>query len=114
MEVMKTNLFSCHGYGKLYIGGKWVKATLAFDLVTFQEKRIRPVEFDAEHDAIFHAHNLDGELHIEYVRESGCFYGVPVDVILDNWGQVYPFESLDCIGHYLKEGREQEKGSGAS
>jgi hypothetical protein len=42
------------------------------------------------------------------------FYDVPVDFILDIWVQVYPFQSLDCIKHYLKEGREQEKRSGAS
>ncbi|MCK4331944.1 MAG: transglutaminase domain-containing protein, partial [Dehalococcoidia bacterium] len=31
-ELMGTNLFPSHGYAELYIEGKWVKATPAFDL----------------------------------------------------------------------------------
>ncbi|OEU44660.1 MAG: hypothetical protein BBJ60_09530 [Desulfobacterales bacterium S7086C20] len=113
VKVMDTNLFACHGYSELYINGKWVKATPAFDQAMCQEKRIRPVEFDAEEDAIFHSHNLDGELHIEYVKDRGCYADVPMDHILDTWLEVYGAESIERLNKYMEEEKagEGERGS---
>jgi transglutaminase-like putative cysteine protease len=82
LKVMGTNLFSYHGYTELYIKGKWVKATPAFDLKMCRKNRIIPVEFDAQNDAILNSHNLDGKLHIEYVRDHGYHEDVPVEEIL--------------------------------
>jgi len=80
-ELMGTNLFPSHGYAELYIEGKWVKATPAFDLKMCQQNRISPVEFDGKNDAIFHSHNLDGKLHIEYIQDRGHFDDLPFDTI---------------------------------
>ena len=88
-EMMGTDLFSYHGYSELYIDGKWVKATPAFDLKMCQENRIIPIEFDGKHDAILHSHNMDGELHIEYVVDHGCYEDIPVHEILTAWSKVY-------------------------
>jgi transglutaminase-like putative cysteine protease len=110
IKVMGTNLFSCHGYSELYLEKKWVKATPAFDLAMCRENRIAPVEFDARHDGIFHSHNLDGELHIEYVRDRGFYTGVPMDEILADWLQVYGIDSLERLKRYLEE--EKDRGTG--
>jgi len=80
-ELMGTNLFPSHGYAQLYIEGKWVKATPAFDLKMCQKNRISPVEFDGKNDAMFHSHNLDGKLHIEYIQDRGHFDDLPFDTI---------------------------------
>ena len=80
-ELMGTNLFPSHGYAELYIEGKWVKATPAFDLKMCQKNRISPVEFDGKNDAMFHSHNLDGKLHIEYIQDRGHFDDLPFDTI---------------------------------
>jgi transglutaminase-like putative cysteine protease len=80
-ELMGTNLFPSHGYAELYIEGKWVKATPAFDLKMCQQNRISPVEFDGKNDAMFHSHNLDGKLHIEYIQDRGHFDDLPFDTI---------------------------------
>ena len=80
-QLIGTDLFSYHGYSGLYVEGKWVKATPAFDLKMCQENRIIPVEFDGKHDAMFHSHNLDGKLHIEYVKDHGHFDDLPFDTI---------------------------------
>lgn len=93
LKVMGTNLFSYHGYTELYINGKWVKATPAFDLKMCQKNRIIPVEFDAQNDAILHSHNLDGKLHIEYVKDHGYCEDVPVDEILARWEKDYGLEA---------------------
>jgi len=88
-QVMGTNLFVYHGYTELYIGGKWVKATPAFDLKMCQANRIIPVDFDGKNDAIFHSHNLDGKLHIGYVADHGYRVDVPVDEIIAAWNKYY-------------------------
>jgi len=80
-ELMGTNLFPSHGYAELYVEGKWVKATPAFDLKMCQQNGIIPVEFDGKNDAMFHSHNLDGKLHIEYIQDRGHFDDLPFDTI---------------------------------
>jgi hypothetical protein len=81
LEILKSNIFPWHGYAELYLGGKWVKATPAFDLMMCQENRLIPVEFDGLNDARFHLHNLNGKPHIEYLLDRGPFDDVPLDEI---------------------------------
>ena len=101
-EVMGTNLFSYHGYTELYISGKWIKATPAFDLKMCQANRIVPVEFDGKNDAIFHSHNLDGQLHIEYVADHGCRVDVPVDEIIAAWEQHYGLKAQERLNRFIE------------
>ncbi|MBC8512668.1 MAG: transglutaminase domain-containing protein [Dehalococcoidia bacterium] len=108
-ELMGTNLFSYHGYCGLYIEGKWVKATPAFDLKMCQENRISPVEFDGKNDAIFHSHNLDGKLHIEYVKDHGYYEDVPMDEILAAWAKVYKMESSEQFYHFINSEKARQK-----
>lgn len=109
MNVMGTNLFSPHGYCELHLEGKWVKATPAFDLTMCQENRIKPVEFDGKHDAIFHSHNLDGDLHIEYVKDRGHYPDVPIEDILTILQVTYGPETFERAKRYI----EEEKGRGS-
>ena len=77
-QIMKgENLFVYHGYVSLYIDGRWVKATPAFDIEMCRRQRIVPVDFDGASDAQFHTHNRDGRLHIEYVRDHGYSDDLP-------------------------------------
>ena len=101
-EVMGTNLFSYHGYTELYINGTWIKATPAFDLKMCQANRIVPVEFDGKNDAIFHSHNLDGQLHIEYVADHGCRVDVPVDEIIAAWEQHYGLKAQERLNRFIE------------
>lgn len=81
LERLKSDIFPWHGYAELYLEGKWVKATPAFDIRMCQEQRLVPVEFDGRHDAKFHPYNLDGNKHIEYLLDRGPFADVPLDEI---------------------------------
>ena len=79
-----TNILPFHGYVELYLNGKWVKATPAFDLKMCERHRIIPVEFDGKNDAMFHSRNRDGKLHIEYVKDLGHYYDdLPLDRLWD-------------------------------
>lgn len=109
LEVMGTNLFSYHGYTELYIGGKWVKATPAFDMKMCQENRIIPVEFDGKNDAIFQSHNIDGKLHIEYVADHGYHVDVPVDDILAAWDKHYGIIARERLDRFIELEKANEK-----
>jgi hypothetical protein len=80
-NMIYGNTLPEHGYAGLYLEGHWIKATPVFDLGMCQKNRIIPVEFDGEHDAKFHSHNQDGQLHIEYVMDRGPYEDVPLDAI---------------------------------
>ncbi|MFW6125734.1 MAG: transglutaminase-like domain-containing protein [Chloroflexota bacterium] len=63
-----------HGYAELYLDGRWVKATPAFDAAMCEKHRIIPVEFDGTSDAVFHPCNQEGKPHIEYLADLGHLY----------------------------------------
>lgn len=89
LDWMHMTLFTHHGYCELYIDGKWVKATPAFDRDTCLGNRIVPVEFDGRRDSVLHSHNQDGKLHIEYVKLRGHYDDVPLEEMIDTVGEVY-------------------------
>ena len=67
----------------LYIDGKWVIATPAYDLGTAESGGFIPVEFDGENDAKFHKYNVNGDLHIEYIKQHGHYADLPWEEIID-------------------------------
>ena len=79
IERLGTNILPFHGYTNLYLQGKWVKATPSFDLDMCLKYRIIPVEFDGINDAVFHTHNQDGELYIEYLADLRHYNDLPLD-----------------------------------
>jgi len=68
-----------HGFAELWLSGEWVKATPAFDLAMCRKYGIIPVDFDGQHDAVFHPVDQDGNPHIEYIRFHGAFQELPFD-----------------------------------
>jgi hypothetical protein len=76
------NLLIQHGYTELYIDGKWVHTSPAYDLSTCNKMGFVPVEFDGIHDARDSAFNARGKPHIEYVKDHGTYDDFPWDFIL--------------------------------
>ena len=89
-RLMGTDLFYYHGYTELYLGGKWVKATPAFDRGLCEKFGVRPLEFDGREDSLFHPHDVSGRRHMEYVRDRGPAVDVPVADILETFHRCYP------------------------
>jgi transglutaminase-like putative cysteine protease len=89
-ETMGSDLFVYHGYTELRLGGKWVKATPAFNLALCQRFRVKPLEFDGRQDSIFHPFDEDERRHMEYLRERGVYADVPVDEIQRAFREAYP------------------------
>ncbi|MHA1805735.1 MAG: transglutaminase-like domain-containing protein [Promethearchaeota archaeon] len=81
-ELMGTNVFFCHGYSELYIDGKWIKFTPAFDQSTAEKAGYLPnAEFDGVHDAMLSKHDLHGNLLVEYINDRGIYSDVPIEEI---------------------------------
>jgi transglutaminase-like putative cysteine protease len=81
LDILKTNIFPWHGYAGLYLDGKWVKATPAFDLQTCETNGFIPVEFDGRNNAMLPSHDKQGNPHVEYLLDRGPFDTVPLEDI---------------------------------
>jgi transglutaminase-like putative cysteine protease len=88
-NIIKTDIFTFHGYTEFFIEAKWVKATPAFDINMCEKNHIIPVEFDGKNDAVFHKYNKNGKLHIEYLNDLGRYSDIPLQEILESFTRVY-------------------------
>ncbi|WP_417517896.1 MBL fold metallo-hydrolase [Minwuia sp.] len=90
-EKMGTDLFCYHGFTELFIDGKWVKATPAFNLELCEKFGVLPLEFDGETDSVFHPFTADGAKHMEYVTDRGSRNDMPFQEISDCFREIYPY-----------------------
>lgn len=93
-QAMGTDVFAFHGYTELYLGGKWVKATPAFNLGLCEKARILPLEFDGENDSIYHPYDRDGRRHMEYLRYRGVYFDIPLEEMVAGFEEVYGAEVM--------------------
>src|SRR5438105_7973873 len=87
---MGSDLFVFRGYTDLFLEGKWVKATPAFNLAMCTRFRVKPLEFDGREDSIFHPFDEDNRRHMEYVHWRGEFADVPAEDIKRVFSETYP------------------------
>ncbi|MDB5840479.1 MAG: transglutaminase-like [Herminiimonas sp.] len=92
-SMLGTDIFAFHGYTDMYLDGRWVKATPAFNLSLCEKAGILPLEFDGLSDSIFHPFDASGRRHMEYVRDRGVHADVPRDEIMAAWREIYPRSS---------------------
>jgi transglutaminase-like putative cysteine protease len=89
-QLMKTDIFYWHGYTSIYLNGVWIKATPAFNIELCERFKIKPLEFDGRGDALLQPFDLQGNQHMEYIRDRGEFLDVPVDRIAATFEREYP------------------------
>jgi transglutaminase-like putative cysteine protease len=89
-KLMETDLFIYHGLVEILLGGGWVKATPAFDARFCARHGVRPIEFDGRSDAVFHEFDAARNLHMEYVKDHGCFDDLPFERITEAFKETYP------------------------
>jgi len=89
-EKMKTDTFRWHSYTELYLSGRWVKATPAFDRALCDRVGIKPLEFDGKTDSLFHPYDQAGRRHMEYLNDRGTYSDVPFDTITADFRTTYP------------------------
>jgi transglutaminase-like putative cysteine protease len=89
-QAMGTDLFIYHGYTALYLDGRWLKVTPAFNLELCQQFNVVPLEFDGTADALFHEFNAEGARHMEYVRYRGEFDDLPYEEMIGAFRAEFP------------------------
>lgn len=88
--LMGTDVFYFHGYTELWLDGRWVKATPAFDRTLCDRFGVHPLEFDGTADALLHPYDRAGRRHLEYLRDRGAHADVPVAEIIAAFAGAYP------------------------
>ncbi len=94
-DFMGTNLFVCHGFAELYLEGKWIKATPAFNKELCEKHHVPPLEFNGREDSLFQPYNLQNQKFMEYVAFRGVYPDVPVDHIVEAWKEAYGIDRVD-------------------
>jgi transglutaminase-like putative cysteine protease len=78
-----------HGYVELFLEGKWVKCTPAFDKRICRIANVIPLDWNGEEDSMFQEY--DGERRfMEYHHFYGEFDDVPVQLMNDEMKKHYP------------------------
>ncbi len=87
---MGTDIFTFHGYSELFLDGRWVKATPAFNASLCERFNVAPLEFDGRSDALFQQYDRDGNRYMEYLADHGVYADLPYDEMLAAFRQHYP------------------------
>ena len=89
-EALGTDLFAWHGYTELFLDGRWLKASTAFNIELCDRFGVKVLEFDGTTDALMHPYDKAGHRHMEYVRQRGSYQDLPLEEILATFAEVYP------------------------
>jgi hypothetical protein len=82
-------VFVFHGYTELFLEGKWVKATPAFNKSLCEFIGVHPLEFNGREDSIFQEYD-DGVHFMEYIHFHGTFSDIPLDYFIATLRKHYP------------------------
>ncbi len=88
--LIKTDIFMWHSYSDIFLDGRWVKATPAFNSALCERLGLHALEFDGSADSLFHPFDRTGRRHMEYVFDRGTFADVPYNKIVSDFNAHYP------------------------
>lgn len=89
-ETMKTDQFIWHGYAELWIENAWRKATPVFNIELCDKFGLLALEWDGLSDSLYQAHDKEGRLHMEYLKQRGSFDDMPLLQITADFAALYP------------------------
>ncbi|OAN43929.1 transglutaminase [Paramagnetospirillum marisnigri] len=95
LEVNGGDVLCWHAFAEVWLAGRWVKATPAFNLSLCQKFGVHPLEWDGSEDSVFHEFDTSNRRHMEYVRQRGSFNDVPFEEITATYAQVSPRLMVD-------------------
>ncbi len=96
-KILRTDKLVFHGYTELFLEGKWVKATPAFDAALCERMGVHPLEFDGKTDSIFQESDRSGGRFMDYIHDYGYFPDIPYQKMMEEFRKYYPhfFEDLE-------------------
>jgi transglutaminase-like putative cysteine protease len=89
LEYLGCDLFVYHAFVELFLEGKWVKATPAFNIELCKRHHVEPLEFNGREDSIFQAYNSENRKFMEYLEFHGSFADIPVAKIVAAFEESY-------------------------
>src|SRR5690606_6939063 len=89
LAAMGTDVFAWHGVTELFVDGRWITVSPAFDTDTCRRAGVPVLRFDGRNDALLQA--FDGGGHMRYERWHGTFHDVPARFLAAEMPRLYPF-----------------------
>lgn len=89
LDTLGSDLFAFHGYVELWIDGRAVKATPAFNAALCERFGVAPLEFDGEHHALLQAFDGQGRRYMEYLHDRGLYLDLPFEEIVQTFAELY-------------------------
>lgn len=78
-----------HGFVSVFLDGKWVICTPAFDRKVCRLAGVEPLVWDGETDSLFQAFSKDKK-NMEYIKYYGFFEEIPFDLMRSEMELYYP------------------------
>jgi transglutaminase-like putative cysteine protease len=89
-QVLRSDVFAFHGYAELFLEGKWVKATPAFNKTMCEKLQVKPLEFNGREDSIFQENDGPNGRFMEYLYDHGTFADIPQQYMIATLKKHYP------------------------
>ncbi len=89
-KALEKDYLVFHGAAEMYLDGKWLKTTPAFNKRLCDFLGVEPIEFDGTADAIFQEYDREGNVFMEYLHDYGAFDDMPYQMFLDELDKHYP------------------------
>ena len=90
IQVLQSDIFVFHGFAELWLNGRWVKASPAFNKQMCERFAVPATEFNGEDDAIFQQYDAEGRRFMEYVKDHGSFADLPRELFISELKTFYP------------------------
>lgn len=90
IEYLKSDVFCFHGFTELFLEGRWVRCTPAFDAALCEKFDVPPLEFDGVNDSLFQEFDNGGRKFMDYVRYHGVFADLPYEWLVAGFRREYP------------------------
>ncbi|TAK50183.1 MAG: transglutaminase family protein [Xanthobacteraceae bacterium] len=84
-----------HAFTEMFLDGRWVKSTPAFNLTLCERFGVHPLDWDGQTDSVFQPFDTLDRKHMEYVNERGSFADVPIEAIFATFLEHSPRLLLD-------------------
>lgn len=91
LATLGSDLFAFHGFVELWIDGRPIKVTPAFNASLCARFGVAPLDLDpaAPRDALLQAFDGEGRKYMEYVRDRGMYLDLPLEEIFTTFATLY-------------------------
>lgn len=89
-KLIQSDVLVPHGYAEVYLEGKWLKCTPAFNRSLCEKLGVAPLEFNGLEDSVFQAYDRGEGGFMEYLEDYGHFADLPLELMISLLQKNYP------------------------